>query len=177
MRNIMRKNEESISFRETVGPEDVRAIRALVRSTELFSEEEVIMAGDLVAETVKNPKSGYRFLIAEHSGQVIGYTCYGRVPGTRFSWDLYWIAVEALRQGLGLGHRLNEMTIAKIAAKGGRQVWVETSGRAEYKGTRAFYRRESYRKSAVLKHYYAPNEDKIIYVKVLLSRQEPESPR
>lgn len=169
MKSMGKTAESELSLRNTLQPEDIRAVRGLVRSTGLFSEKETIMAGELVAETLGKPKSGYHFLIAENSGQMLGYTCFGRVPGTRYSWDLYWIAVGPQWQKKELGHRLHERTYRAILEAGGRQIWVETSGRSDYKSARAFYRREGYRKAAVLENYYAPAEDKIIYLKLVHS--------
>jgi hypothetical protein len=46
-------------------------------------------------------------------------------------------------------------------------VYVETSGRRDYAPTRAFYERAGYRPEARLADFYAPGDDKWIYVKPL----------
>jgi ribosomal protein S18 acetylase RimI-like enzyme len=46
---------------------------------------------------------------------VVGYTCYGRIPGTKYSWDLYWIAVGKRFQRRGLGHKLMQATEERIS--------------------------------------------------------------
>jgi hypothetical protein len=56
---------------------------------------------------------------------------------------------------------------ARIAAAGGRLVWVETSSRAQYQPTRAFYLRCGYCEAARLADFYAPGDAKVIFVRRL----------
>jgi ribosomal protein S18 acetylase RimI-like enzyme len=93
--------------------------------------------------------------------------CFGPVDGTQGSFDLYWIVVAAAGQGGGLGRRLLAESEARMRARGGRLCWVETSGRREYAPTRAFYERHGYRVEARLADFYAPGDDKWIFVKAL----------
>jgi hypothetical protein len=44
---------------------------------------------------------------------------------------------------------------------------VETSGRADYHDTRAFYQSRGYRISAIIPEFYAPGDDQVVYVKQL----------
>jgi len=44
---------------------------------------------------------------------------------------------------------------------------VETSSRAEYAATRAFYERRGYEQAAWLRSYYAPGDDLVVYLKDL----------
>jgi hypothetical protein len=52
-----------------------------------------------------------------------------------------------------------------IRSAGGRQIYIETSNRADYLATRGFYLRCGYEMEAVLKDFYAPNDGKVIYVR------------
>jgi hypothetical protein len=49
----------------------------------------------------------------------------------------------------------------------GKRIYIETSSRDQYKTTRAFYEACGYRKEAVLRDFYSPGDDKVIYVKVI----------
>jgi ribosomal protein S18 acetylase RimI-like enzyme len=96
-----------IVYREQVTPKDREAVGRLVRTTGFFSEEEVGIAAELVDERLaKGEASGYSFLFAEEEGQLLGYTCFGPIPGSVHSCDLYWIAVAPNAQGMGLGKKL-----------------------------------------------------------------------
>jgi len=157
-----------MNLRDEVRPGDVAAVRDLVGATDFFSDEEVAIAAELVGERLsRGPASGYEFLFSDAGTTLQGYTCYGRVPGSTVSWDLYWIAVRPDGQRAGLGRRLLAVTEAKIRAAGGLGVYAETSGRAQYAPTRAFYERCGYVTAAVLADFYAPGDPKVIFVKRL----------
>jgi GNAT superfamily N-acetyltransferase len=115
----------------------------------------------------KGDPSGYHFILAEQYGRLAGYTCYGPIPCTRNSFDLYWIAVHPEYQRKGLGRRLIRETEARIRKAGGNRIYVDTSQRDQYASTRAFYEGCGYRLETVLKDFYAPEDGKVIYCKVL----------
>ena len=54
-----------------------------------------------------------------------------------------------------------------IAAAGGEAVYAETSNRPQHVPTRAFYERFGYGRAALLPDFYAPGDDKVIYLKRL----------
>jgi len=160
----------TITYREEPKPSDCSAVRSVVESTGFFYPYETDVAVELVEERLqKGVASGYHFLFAEEAGMLIGYSCYGPIPCTKESYDLYWIAVENRYQGLGLGKELLTKTESLVAEQGGRRIYVETSSRPQYLPTRAFYERCGYKADAVLEDFYAPGDDKVIYVKVLKS--------
>jgi ribosomal protein S18 acetylase RimI-like enzyme len=144
----------------------------MVDLTGFFHSEEIAVAVELVQERLaKGGGSGYHFLMAERHGRLVGYTCYGQIPGTRNSFDLYWIVVDPEFQRKGLGRRLVMKTETLIRNGGGRRIYVDTSQKDQYASTRAFYESCGYRPEAVLKDFYAPRDAKVIYCKVL-SRPE-----
>jgi ribosomal protein S18 acetylase RimI-like enzyme len=149
-------------FRENVLPGDSAAIRAIVASSKFFYDHEMVEE-----RLEKGLKSDYFFLFAEQDGQVVGYCCYGPIACTEGSFDLYWIAVHNDCRGQGIGKILLKKNEELIAAKGGRGIWVETSGQEKYQPTRDFYTHNNYHLEAVLKDFYGPADDKFIFVKRL----------
>ena len=155
-------------FRYEVAPADRLAVRAIAESTGFFSPAETDVAVELVDERLaKGPASGYEFAFAEEGGELWGYSCFGPIAATEASFDLYWIVVAKDRQRAGIGRALMVESERLIHAAGGRRVYVETSSRAQYEPTRAFYQRNGYRIEAVLDDFYAPGDGKVILVKVL----------
>ena len=155
-----------LHFRYHARPSDREAVRTIVASTSFFSPAEIDVAVELVDERLaKGPESGYHFVFADEGEQVRGYTCYGPICATHGSYDLYWIAVDNNYRGKGLGRILLEESERIIAGENGRLIYIETSNRGQYGPTRAFYDRCGYRVEAVLKDFYAPDDDKVIYVK------------
>lgn len=156
-------------LREHVEPPDLAAVEQLARGAGVFSEAEIALAVSLAEDALAHgaEASGHHFLFACRGERVLGYSCWGPIDGTQGSFDLYWIVVGAGGQGRGLGRTLLAESEARILARGGRRVWVETSGRRDYAPTRAFYERAGYRLEARLADFYAPGDDKWIYGKAL----------
>jgi GNAT superfamily N-acetyltransferase len=115
----------------------------------------------------RGEKSGYLFLFAQAGGWAAGYACYGPVPATRCSYDLYWIAVRGELRGLGIGGRILEEIERLVRARGGCRLYAETSTTLRYVPTRRFYEHHRFRREAVLEDFYAPGDGKAIYVKKL----------
>lgn len=158
-----------VSFRYDVRPGDAETVRGIVEATAYFTPAEIPVAVELVQENLAKgaAASGYYFVFAERGGRTIGYVCYGPTPCTVSSFNLYWIAVHPELQGKGLGKALMRETEAKVAAMGGTRLYIDTSYKAQYEDTRAFYESLGYSLGALLPDYYAPGDDKVIYVKVL----------
>lgn len=157
-----------MEFRRTAGPMDAGAVEALVRATGVFSAAEVLVARELVEERMaRGVASGYEFLFVEDEAGLLGYACWGPIPCTERSFDLYWIAVRPERQGGGVGRRILRAAEEEIARAGGARIYVETSTRAAYDPTRAFYERCGYARAATFDDFYAPGDGKAVYLKTL----------
>lgn len=159
---------KEIALRRTVAPADVDRVRRLAAATGHFYPAEVAVAAELVAEHLaRGPECGYEFLFAESQGELLGYACYGPVPMTAGSFDLYWIVVAPSSQGRGVGRLLLRETEAAARRAGARRLYAETSGRPLYDGTRAFYEAAGFAAEACLEDFYGPGDPKIIYSKRL----------
>ena len=158
-----------MTLRDEITAADEGPIRAMVRATGMFREDEVDVAAELVRERARlGDPSGYHFLVAEdESGALGGYACFGPIPCTLTSWDLYWIVVAPERQRQGLGRRLLAAAEVTVARRGGLRIYVDTSGSPRYTATRAFYERAGYAVAARLEDFYAPGDAKVIYTRTL----------
>lgn len=158
-----------VRWRREVRPADAAAVGALVAATGFFTAAEAAVAVELVEERLaRGPACGYEFLLAEDpQGRLLGYACYGPIPCTQASFDLYWIAVDPAIQGRGLGRALLAESEALIRQVGGRRVYIETSARGQYAATRGFYGAVGYAQAAFLEDFYAPGDGKVIYAKAL----------
>ncbi len=160
----MKPNE--ITYREDPCATDAQQVREIVLSSGFFSKDEIDVAVELVEERLqKGLSSGYYFVFAEKEKEVIGYACFGPIPCTEGSYDLYWIAVRNGLRGSGLGREILSKVEKKITAWGGRKIYVETSSRDQYSPTRAFYVKCGYREEAVLRDFYSPGDQKMIFLK------------
>lgn len=158
-----------MTFRYQPRPADRQAVERIVASSGFFAPHEIAVAVELVDDRLaRGPASEYFFVFADGAqGRTWGYTCYGPITVTQGSYDLYWIAVDQTYRGKGLGRALLEESERLIRAAGGRRLYIETSNREQYASTRGFYLRCGYTLEALLKDFYAPGDDKAIYVKGL----------
>lgn len=157
-------------WRDWLSAGDVARVAALVAATGFFNREEQEIAVELVNERLeRGTASSYAFVLVEVGGSLAGYACYGHTPGTVGSYDLYWIVVDPAQQRCGLGTRLLAEVESRIRQAGGSHVWIDTSGREQYRPTHAFYRRNGYTEIARLGEFYAPGDDKLIFTKNLLA--------
>ena len=157
-----------LEYRDSLIDSDRKDIEAILHSSGFFHQEEIIIALELVDETMKRrTASGYHFILASENGSVVGYSCYGPIPCTLNRWDLYWLAVSDTVRGQGIGGNLLSMTEERIREMGGRRAYIETSSRELYLPTRQFYKNQGYTLETVQKDYYDDNDDKCLYVKPL----------
>ena len=146
-------------------PADRDRIEAITRSVRLFREDEVPIALEVFDEAVGGrPANTYNVLGAELDGGLVGWICWGPTPCTLGTYDLYWMAVDPDAQGTGIGTALlleMERRLAGLA----RLIVIETAGRADYEGTRAFYQGRGYSPLSVIPDFYAPGDDQVVFVK------------
>ena len=160
--------KQNVSFRTEVKTSDINAVENIVRSTGFFREDEIEVAVELIRERIGNGEiSGYEFVFAEIDGVAVSYTCYGLIPCSLLSYDLYWIVTHNDYRGKGIGKMLMTKTESLIAAKKGKAVYVETSSKELYKPTCAFYESSKYVLKARFEDFYDYGDDKLVFVKLL----------
>ncbi len=149
--------------------EDKEPIENLLRATDVFSEEEIDVAIELIQICLEDEhQKDYEIFSSVDSEQrVAGYVCIGPTPSTQGTYDLYWIAVSPALHGTGVGSELLRFVEEHIRAKGGRLLIAETSSTPKYDKTRAFYERKGFERRACIKDYYRPGDDLVIYGKYL----------
>jgi D-alanine-D-alanine ligase len=158
----------ALAVRRSLEAADREPLETLIRATGFFNPEEVEVAMELVDDRLANGDSShYRFLVGELDGRVAGYACWGPIPGTAASADLYWIVVHPDFQGKGAGAALLHAAEEWMAAAGRTRIYVETSTRPLYVSTRAFYLACGYQLVSELADFYAPGDGKATFLKVV----------
>ncbi len=159
---------QGLTIRTEPVPKDIESIRNIVSSSGFFQEYEIPVAVELVEERLeKGEASGYFFVFAEVNGETISYACFGPIPCTKNSYDLYWIATRNDFRGNGVGKIVLKEAEKEIKRLGGRAIYIETSSKPLYKPTQKFYLDNGYRIEAILKDFYDLNDDKLIFTKQL----------
>ena len=151
----------------------LRALRAadrpflgrLLRDAGNFSEAEIAVAEEVIDAGLRPGQTDYEYVVAEEEGAILGYACWGKASMSDGTWDLYWIAIDPRSQGRGIGRQLVEHCEQAVRKARGRSLLVETSSRAGYEGTLAFYRALNYEVLARFRDFYIAGDDKIVFGK------------
>jgi len=163
-------------------PQHRAPLSALLTATRAFSLDEIQVALSLFDLSLSSTGGGapgavdapvdYEFIGAFDERQsLVGYACFGPTPSTDGTWDLYWLAVDPAAQGLGAGRALVADVERRLAERGARMLVAETSGRADYAGTRAFYLATGYVEAARVRDFYAPADDRIMLHRRITGRE------
>ena len=147
-------------------------IEEITRAVGLFREDEISVALEVFDEAVRVSSSDapYVALGADVDGRLSGWICWGPTPCTLGTYDLYWMAVDPLAQGSGLGTALIHEMERRLAGSA-RLIVVETAGRLDYSATRRFYAARGYRATATIPDFYAPGDDQVVFVKSVRSEK------
>jgi ribosomal protein S18 acetylase RimI-like enzyme len=157
----------TLKIREVVDA-DRKAIREMLVTCAAFTEEEVRVAMDVLADGLAGGLGGdYPLFAAELDRCVRGYVCVGQTPLTRGTWHEYWICVHPAAQREGIGQALQAHAEAFVRSRGGERLVLETSGRPAYARTRRFYRRAGYRRVGRIRDFYRPGDDCVVFCKEL----------
>jgi GNAT superfamily N-acetyltransferase len=154
---------------EGIVKSDRKKIEDILRSTGFFYEFEVKTALEIADETLEKgmERSGYYWVKAIDEDGVVAFANFGKNAFSVHSWDLYWIAVHQDSRNKKLGSALLKIIEDKVRERGGKILWIETSGRPLYASTEGFYKRNGYELQASLRDFYGPGDPKQVYAKVL----------
>jgi ribosomal protein S18 acetylase RimI-like enzyme len=141
-------------------------VEEITRAVRLFREDEIPVALEVFDEAMRDgaAQNPYSVLGADSDGRLAGWICWGPTPCTSGTYDLYWLAVDPEFQGGGIGGALLQEMEHRLRAVA-RLIVVETAGRADYAGTRAFYQARGYSPVATIPDFYAPGDDQVVFVK------------
>jgi ribosomal protein S18 acetylase RimI-like enzyme len=151
-------------------PKDRARLHSMLIETRAFNQEEFDVAMELIDLVLRDEKQNdYKIhCMVDDEDQVVGYICYGPVPMTQGTFDLYWISVDPNFQGKRVGSKLLDFLEKKVREEGGRMILADTSTIPQYEKTKGFYLRNGFREVARIPDYYYPGNDRITFCKRLL---------
>ncbi len=149
--------------------DDILPLKQILLATEVFRNEEIEVAVELMELVVEEPHQldYIMFASADENKVVQGYYCVGPTPMTEVSYDLYWIAVDPNRYGKGVSRELLEHCESLVRSRHGKKIIAETSSLASYDRTRAFYVKHAFAEEARIRNYYSVGDDLVIFTKQL----------
>jgi len=165
---------QSASPAVDTGPYQIRRSMAADRdqiigilvASKVFRPDELAIARE-VMDAATAGDSSYESYVAANGEQVLGWICFGKTPCTIGTYDIYWLVVRPDLSGRGIGRRLVRFAEEQLTRRGARLIAIETSSRQAYVPARCFYHRLGYKQSSLVKDFYGPGDDKVIYTKAL----------
>lgn len=150
-------------------PEDTSVLVQVASGTAVFKPMEIATLREVLDDYfAENRSLGHRCVTLEHEGHIVGFAYYAPAAMTERSWQLYWIAISRDQHARGLGGKLLHFVEDDIRAANGLCLFIETSSTPNYELTRRFYVRHNYDREAVLRDFYAENDDMVIFRKKLV---------
>jgi ribosomal protein S18 acetylase RimI-like enzyme len=148
---------------------DQARLHSMLIEARVFTREEIEVAMELIGIVLEEPnQEDYRIdCMANDEDQAIGYVCYGPVPMTQGTFDLYWIVVDPRCQGQGVGSRLLHFLEEVVREGKGRMILIDTSSVPQYEKAQKFYFRHGFQEVARVPDYYHPGNDRITFCKRL----------
>ncbi len=151
---------------------DRARLLSIMIKTHSFTSAEIDVAMELIDSVLKDPsqKDYHADCLVDDQDQAIGYICYGPVPMTEGTFDLYWIAVDPDFQAKGAGSKLLSFLEGVLKTKGGRLILADTSTVPHYDKTQRFYVKNGFKEVARIPDYYRPGNDRVTFCKKLAGR-------
>jgi ribosomal protein S18 acetylase RimI-like enzyme len=157
-------------IRPTV-PADVPRLIELTAATGFFRPEEVETLGGILDAYFEEPGvaegPAHCCHTCELDGGVVGYIYFAEEEMVDRVWYVWWVAVDPQTQGRSVGRELLQFAEGEARRRGGRVMFVETSGLPAYERTRRFYLKNGYDREAVLRDYYRDGDDLVVFRKRL----------
>jgi ribosomal protein S18 acetylase RimI-like enzyme len=165
----MNKQNKSLTIQiHRAGPDDRDAVLAMLKKTEFFRPEELIIAQEVFDDAIAcGPEGDYQSFVAREKNKTIGWICFGLTPCTVGTYNIYWVVVNPDNQNQGIGAALMQFATTAIKNSKGRIIVVDTSGTERYISTCRFYEKLGYSVEHRIKDFYTIGEDMVIYIKRL----------
>lgn len=84
-------------------------------------------------------------------------------------WNLLMLWISPSHQRQGVGQQLVNEIEKELISKQARLLLVETSSHVDFHAAREFYTKQGFNNEARIRNYYAPDEDKLIFIKEMQS--------
>jgi GNAT superfamily N-acetyltransferase len=151
-------------------PEQNEQLVRLAERTGVFKAHELLALQEVLEDyhAVNHEYEHQAVVMLDHDTPV-GFAYLAPTAMTDRTWELWWIAVDPVAQGLGFGRQLLIWAEARVEALNGRLLLIETSSTAIYEPTRIFYQRCDYHAWATIPDFYADGDGKVIFGKRMLA--------
>ena len=134
-----------------------------------ITDETGLFPGDMLPDMFESSTNAGDaiWLTCEAQGFAIGFCYVEPEKLAEGAWNMLAIAVSPANQTTGAGKALSQHLETTLKKNGARILLADTSGTAEFSGTRAFYKSIGYVEEARIRDFWADGDDKVTFIKAL----------
>lgn len=145
-------------------------LQSILLRAKVFTPEEIDVAMELIDLVLKdsNQKDYLIHCFVNAQDQPLGYICYGPIPMTQGTFDLYWIVVDSDFKGQGIGSRLINFLEEEMRRLKGRMILADTSSVSFYEEAHRFYLKKGFQEVARVPDFYWEGNDRITFCKRII---------
>lgn len=163
-------NEVVIELRNEIHADDVKAIRDLVVSDNVFTGDDLFILEEMAWESVyKDAYADFSFIVAEQvsveGNSIVGFACYGPVRPNHKEFYLYWLAVAERLRGQGIGSALLGASEDGVAIRDGKRLYTDSVGKDESDPARQFYLGRGYEEDFRGHKHFEPQDGRCMLSK------------
>lgn len=150
-------------------PHDTTSALRFSIDTNIFEHEEAAEVEQHLLAVIGGEEPG-TVLAARSGSTMVGAAYFAPEPFSDRCWNLYFLVVDKIHHGLGVGSRIVgevEQRLRELGPDLARVLLIETSSTEQYANTRAFYLARGYTQEAMIRDYYGPGDHKVIFWKQL----------
>ncbi len=145
-------------------PSDLTKLKVILDQVGLFPAE---MLDDMIDPFFSDTNSDVYWHTYEHCGEPIALLFCEKERITESTWNILAIAVKPTFQSQGIGELMMKNIEQALRTNNQSTLIVETSSLPEYERTRKFYDRIGYDREAVIRDFYSPGDNKVVFWKTL----------
>ena len=147
---------------------DTDAILGVAEASGLFEADQLdTLRASLERSFAGTAEREEQWLVDVEDGTVVAVAYSVLEPMTDRVWNLLFLAVHPGVQGRGHGSALLAEVEARLRARRGRMMIIETAGGDDFEATRAFYRKAGYEQEGAVRDFYADGMDKVVFRKLI----------
>jgi len=150
--------------------EDRGYLYSMLHRAKVFTPEEINVAMELIDLVLRDSEQkDYRIhCFVNDQDQPLGYICFGPIPMTQGTYDLYWILVDIDFKGQGIGSRLIDFLEEEVRDGQGRMILADTSSIPSYEEAYRFYLHKGFHEVARIRDFYWEGNDRITFCKRII---------
>ncbi|MFH1379551.1 MAG: N-acetyltransferase [bacterium] len=151
-----------------MNPENMSKYLDIAERTGAFKPRELNTLRETLIDCSNNKGREYLLVEEYRGGNPAGFSIFGELEWTDFSWEMYWLIVDPNFHGQGIGKKLLEYVEKIILKESPHAVLIaETSSIKSYDSARLYYQKTGFTEVGRVPNYYDYDDDLVTFYKII----------